>query len=556
MCRFLGVVIALLCCQGIALCSGQESRLVEIAQGPVKGYKDTEYDIYTFYDIPYATAPTGLDRFKSPLPPPTWSKVFEAVDKVTICPQGNLMRFLPDVKTMQEDCLTASVYVPDTIQKHLPVVVYVHGGAYVMGWGNMVTPKNFVKSKKVIAVTFNYRLGAHGFLCLGTNDVPGNAGMKDQVALLRWVQKNIAKFGGDPNDVTIAGYSAGSASVDLLMISKITDNLFKRVIPESGANTAVFSVQVDPIQNAKEYAKLITTKKFEDLRDLEKFFKTITYDQLNSGDVMNRTDSSFLMVPCVERDLGQEVFLDDSPVNILKSGNYKKVPMLYGFTDMEGLLRIEYFDTWKDLMNDNFSDFLPIDLKFKSKMEKEQVAERVKRFYFGDKTVSKETVLAYVDYFTDVIFAYATIRSVKLQVEAGNDQIYLYEYSYYDDETPSVPYTNNVRGANHCSQTMFVLDGWNKFINRTSDSDAFKKHVKNMRKIWLDFMTTGKPVPEGSDLPKWPPVGANRSPYMSLGKTIELKSSLLKERTEFWDDIYEKYYPNPMPPTSLVHTEL
>ncbi|XP_023955057.2 esterase FE4 [Bicyclus anynana] len=556
MCRFLCVVLALLWCQGDAFSSGHESRLVELAQGPVKGYKDKEFDIYTFYDIPYATAPTGLDRFKGPLPPPTWSEVFEAVDKVTICPQTDLMGWLPNVKTMQEDCLTASVYVPDTVQKHLPVVVYVHGGAYVMGWGNMVTPKNFVNSKKVIAVTFNYRVGAHGFLCLGTNDVPGNAGMKDQVALLRWVQKNIAKFRGDPNDVTIAGYSAGSASVDLLMISKTTDNLFKRVIPDSGANTAAFSVQIDPIQNAKEYAKLLTSKKFDNLVDLERFFKTIPYDQLNSGNTGFRPDSSFVMTPCVERDLGQEVFLDDSPVNILKSGDYKKVPMLYGFCDMEGFIRLLNFNTWKDLMNKKFSDFLPADLKFKSEIEKEQVAERVKRFYFGDKAISEETVLAYVDYFSDVLFTYSILRSVKLQVEAGNDQIYLYEYSYYDDETIPVPYTNNIRGANHCTQCVIVLDGWKGYINRTSGTDEFKTHVKNMRTIWLNFMTTGKPVPEDSEFPKWPPVGANRSPHMSLGKTIELRGTPRKERTELWDDIYEKYYAYPMPPTSQTHVEL
>ncbi|CAH2229600.1 jg27432 [Pararge aegeria aegeria] len=495
------------------------------------------------------------EECKGPLPPPVWSEVFEAVDREIMCPQNNLFGMLPTSKTMQEDCLTASIYVPETNKKNIPVVVYVHGGAYVMGWGNMIKPKNFVKSKRVIAVTFNYRLGAHGFLCLGTKDVPGNAGMKDQVALLRWVQNNIAKFGGDPDEVTIAGYSAGSSAVDLLMISKLTDNLFKRVIPESGANTAVFSVQVDPIKNAKEYANLISSKNFDDLDALEKFYKTVSYDELYSGNVINRTDSIFCMSPCVERDLGEEIFLDDSPFNILKSGNYKKLPMLYGFANMEGLFRVPLFDNWKSLMNAKFSDFLPADLKFNSDAEKEQVAEEVKRFYFQDKSTDEEKVLSYIDYFTDVIFAYATLRSIKLQLEAGNNQIYLYEYSYYDDDTPVVPYTKNIRGANHCAQTNVVLDGFYN-VNKTNISDDLKKHTKIMREIWLNFMTTGVPVPESSDLPTWLPVGVNWSPHMSLGRTIELKGSLLKERTQFWDDIYDKYYSNPLPPTSLLHTEL
>ncbi|XP_034824124.1 para-nitrobenzyl esterase-like [Maniola hyperantus] len=556
MCSVAFVIFAVLC-WGAVSCEQPQSRLVELLpQGPVRGYRDTKYGIYAFYDIPYAKAPTGLDRFKGPLPPPVWSEVFEAVDRVIMCPQTDKFDMLPAKRTMQEDCLTASVYVPETKEKNLPVVVYVHGGAYIAGWGNLATPKNFVKSKKVIAVTFNHRLGAHGFLCLGTEHVPGNAGMKDQVALLRWVKNNIAKFGGNPDEVTIAGYSAGSSSVDLLMISKLTDNLFKRVIPESGANIAAFSIQVDPIKSAKEYALLLTSKHFEDLNALEKFYQTVSYEQLNSAKVINRKDSNFYMAPCVERDLGEEMFLDDSPVNILRSGNFKKVPMLYGFANMEGLFRMPFFNHWKNLMNEKFSDFLPADLKFESETEKEQVAEKVKRFYFGEKPINEESVLAYIDYFTDVLFAYSTLKSVKLQLEAGNNQIYLYEYTYYDDDTPPVPYTNNIRGANHCAQTHIVLDGlYNS--TETNISDDLKTHTKIMREIWLNFMITGMPIPEDSKLPTWRPVGAGWSPYMSLGRTLQLKDSLLKERTLFWDGIYEKYYFNPIPPISpLEHTEL
>lgn len=391
---------------------------------------------------------------------------------------------------MQEDCLTTSVYVPDTEEKNLPVLVIVHGGAYIMGWGNLIKPKNIVNSKKVIVVTFNYRLGAHGFLCLGTKDAPGNAGMKDQVALLRWVQRNIEKFGGNPKDVTISGYSAGASSVDLLMISKVTDNLFNKVIPESGANAAVFSVQLDPIKNAIDYAALLGYKDFENIHALTDFYKTVSYDEINSANTLNLTNSGSLMAPCIERDLGEEMFLEDSPVNILSSGNYRKLPLLYGFANLEGLIRIPVFDQWKNLMNEKFSDYLPADLKFESESEKERVAEKVKLFYFGAKMINEESVLAYIDYFTDVIIAYPTLRSIKLQLEAGNDQVYLYQYSYYNDDTPVVPHTDNVRGADHCAQTDVVLDG---YFNHTllSTSEELKEHRKAMRELWLNFITTG-----------------------------------------------------------------
>ncbi|XP_047538363.1 esterase FE4-like [Vanessa atalanta] len=528
------------------LCADPESRLVQLDQGPVRGYKDVNEGIFVFSSLPYATAPTGRDRFKAPLQPPTWSEPFEAVEKNIKCIQANYINITGT--NSQEDCLIANIYVPEKIDRKLPVVVYVHGGAYIIGWGSLLEPKNLVKSNKVIAVTFNYRLGAHGFLCLGTKDVPGNAGMKDQVALLRWVNKNIAKFGGNPDEVTIAGYSAGSSAVDLLMISKMAQGLFKRVIPESGANTAAFSIQSDPIMNAKEYAKLINFENVEDFNALEEFYKTESIEVLNSPNVMERKDSTFLMSPCVERDVGQERFLDDNPVQILKSGNYKKLPMLYGFAEMEGLFRMPLFEVWKDQMNVKFSDFLPHDLKFTDENEKEQVANKIKQFYFGNKMVGDETVQGYIDYFTDIIFAYPTLRSIKMHVENGNNQIYLYEYSFVDHNGPINPHTN-IRGADHCSQTQAVLDGlWTEKDEKLISSD-YKKIKSVVRELWLNFMTTGNPVPADSKLPAWQPVGTEWSPHMSINRTLEMRGSLLKKRTLFWEEIYDKYYRFPLIPT-------
>ncbi|CAH2099671.1 unnamed protein product [Euphydryas editha] len=531
------------------ICDDPESLTVHLNQGIVRGYRDLNDGIFAFYGIPYAKAPTGPDKYKAPLSPPVWSEPFEALEKDIICPQADVWKeFLKNVN-IREDCLVANIYVPEKSNKNLPVVVYVHGGAYIMGYGNLLTPKKLVKSKKVIVVTFNYRLGAHGFLCLGTEDIPGNAGMKDQVALLRWVKKNIAEFGGDPDEVTIAGYSAGSSSVDLLMISKMAHGLFKRVIPESGANTAAFSVQRDPVENAKEFAKMLNFDNVEDFYALENLYKTVPYEKLFAPNLTDRTDSTFLFSPCVERDLGEEMFLDDDPINILKSGKYEKLPMLYGFAQMEGLLRMAQFDSWKDRMNEKFSDFLPADLKFKDEIEKERVANEIKDFYFGKNLIGNDTVLSYIDYFSDVIFTYPTLRSVKLQVGSGNNKIFLYEYSFVDNNTPLVPHTN-IRGANHCAQTFAVLDGsWiDTADNEDSLSEDFKELRANLRKIWLNFMTTGNPNHADSKVPTWLPVDLDWSPHMSINKSLELKGSLLKKRAVFWEGIYDKYYRVPVAP--------
>ncbi|XP_068628354.1 esterase FE4-like [Battus philenor] len=531
----------------------EEVRLVNIAQGPVRGYKKPGDDVFVFYGIPYATAPSGTQKFNAPLPPPTWSEPFEAVNRNITCQQME-MPGLPFIDTIVQvdDCLIANVYVPDRKLENLPVVVHVHGGAYQLAYGDFTTVKNLIREKPMVVVNFNYRLGPSGFLCLGTPDVPGNAGMKDQVALLRWVKKNIASFGGNPNDVTIIGYSAGSSAVDLLMLSPMTRGLFNKVVPESGASLSAFSVQVNPIDNAITYAKELNfTDNGADIYALENFYKSVPSNILHSIDLINRKDSSFIFSPCVERDVGQEMFLDDAPINILKNGKQQKLPMLYGFAEMEGLFRIPQFDLWKDDMNKKFSEFLPIDLRFESEAEKEEVAETVKKFYFGNQVVSNETIFRYIDYFTDTTFGYSTLRSVRLQVESGNNNIYLYEYSFVDETTPLVPYTE-VRGANHCAQTMAVVDGG---IMQDPSEEKFSDSYKNMkritRKIWATFITTGKPIPEGENLPNWPPTQANGGPHMSIDKTLKLRGPLLQQRVLFWDGIYEKYYNIPTPPPSL-----
>ncbi|CAH0600384.1 unnamed protein product [Chrysodeixis includens] len=527
---------------------------LDTPQGPVRGRRDPNNDLYIFYNIPYATTPVKENKFKPPQPAPVWKTPFDAVDKHIICPQATIaLGQLPSHLVQQEDCLKATVYVPDTRKTNLSVVVYVHGGAFVLGYGDMFTAKQLLQEKDFILVTFNYRLGIHGFLCLGTEDVPGNAGMKDQVALLRWVRDNIASYGGNPNDVTLAGYSAGSASVDLLMLSKSAEGLFHRVIPESGANIASFTIQRDPLENAKFQARNLNFTNVDDINALEKFYKTASIEAITSDGFFDRTDSTFLFSPCVERETEAEAFLTESPLSILQKGTYKKLPLLYGFANMEGKLRLFFFDIWKHKMNEKFSDFLPADLTFKSNEDREEIAEKVKKFYFGDKPVGDDNILGYVDYFSDVIFTFPMLRAVKLHVEAGHDQVYLYEFSFVDENTPIVPHTN-IRGADHCAQSFALLDPLNIQLPNTNQNAAtpeFQNIQKTIRKIWHNFFKTSKPVPEGSSLPAWPAAGADRAPYMSLGQKVELRHEpLLETRYRFWEDIYQKYYLEPIPPTT------
>ncbi|CAH0600334.1 unnamed protein product [Chrysodeixis includens] len=519
---------------------------LDTPQGPVRGRRDPDADhLFVFYNIPYATTPTGENKFKAPLPARNWTNTFDASDdKRIVCPQGTVPEIgLMEGLTQAEDCLIANIYVPDTQEKNLSVVVHVHGGAFLLGFGRSFTANNLLKKKDVILVTFNYRLGIHGFLCLGTEDIPGNAGMKDQVELLRWVQRNIESYGGNPNDVTLIGSSAGSASVDLLMLSKSAEGLFHRASAESGGNLATFSIQRDPLLVAKYQALRFRFFNINDINALEKFYKTAPMALLISDVRFDRTDGIFLFSPCVEREKENEAFLTESPLSILQKGDFKKLPVLYGFADMEGLFRMNFFEIWKDKMNKKYSDFLPADLTFKSAAEKETVAERVKKFYFEDEPVSKDNVIGYVNFFTDALFAFSKLWAVKLYAEAGHDQIYLYEYSFVDENTPTVLDTD-IRGADHGAQTAALADG----PNENSETQESQNMRRIIRDSWHNFIKTGKPRPE------WTVTGANSSPYMSLGRTVELKNEpLLPERMALWQGIYNKHYLNPISPPPTSH---
>ncbi|XP_028170623.1 venom carboxylesterase-6-like [Ostrinia furnacalis] len=513
------------------------TKLVNSTQGLILGHKSPNYDVFEFLNIPYATAPTGVNKFKAPLPPPSWNDTFDALDRGIICPQLNLATPDPNIQII-EDCLVANVYVPDTNDTNLPVVVLIHGGSYNFGFGAMVSPNVLVNSKKIIAVSFNYRLGIYGFLCLGTEVAPGNAGMKDQIALLRWVRDNIVSFGGNPEDVTIGGCSAGGSSVDTLMLSKMSNGLYHKVISESGCSLSQFAIQMDPLENAKQHAVSLNFTNANNIDALGEFYASLSLDVLTASAAMNVASGRpyVLFQPCVEKDLGggEEMFLEEAPINIWRKGSYMKVPTLYGYTDKEGMHLAQFLTVFQEEMNTQFWNFLPVDLKFDNEERRNSVGIAARDFYFGGE-VNASKVVEFIDFMTDTIFSHSILRAVSLQIEAGNDQVYLYEYGFVKNNSVNSP----VLGAAHCEQAAVALG-----ILGDNPSDELLAMSEKMGEIYLNFITTGSPTPQNSSLleswPVWPSVNAtaSRSPYYLIRNITEVLSYPIKERAEFWDKVY------------------
>ncbi|TVT42675.1 carboxylesterase/lipase family protein [Hymenobacter setariae] len=220
------------------------SLTIETKYGPVRGLQ--EGPVRVWRGLPYAQAPVGEGRFRAPQPPQPWTKVREATAFGAVAPQlsvGLESRFnvRPDAApppAQSEDCLFLNVWSPTTPGKY-PVMVWVHGGSFVTGSGSMplYDGARFAAQGEVVVVTLNYRLGALGFLHLA--DIgpafDNNLGLLDQIAALRWVQQNIAAFGGDPSRVTVFGESAGAMSIAALLGMPAAEGLFQAAILQSGA---------------------------------------------------------------------------------------------------------------------------------------------------------------------------------------------------------------------------------------------------------------------------------------------------------------------------------
>lgn len=246
-------------------CAGQkaeqkvENPVVSVNSGKVQGVLVDSGMVAVFRGIPYAAPPVGDLRWKKPQPAPTW-------DTIRVCDKFSpaaMQGGHPDPNEFyakefywqgdpefSEDCLYLNVWTPATAAAHpekkLPVAVWIHGGAYMNGWGYEVTMDgNAWAERDVILVTINYRLGVFGFLCHPLlaqegNGVCGNYGTWDQAAALQWVKNNIANFGGDPDNITVFGQSAGAASVKNMVASPVTRGLLARAIIQSGGGLGEF----------------------------------------------------------------------------------------------------------------------------------------------------------------------------------------------------------------------------------------------------------------------------------------------------------------------------
>lgn len=274
--------------------------IVRIDSGQLAGRSDGGVDIYL--GIPYAASPTGINRWRAPQPVAPWEGIREATDFCASCPQpipngdsGSMTSGFMIPGPIDEDCLFLNIWTPNSAsESKCPVMLWIHGGGFMSGSGSKPIFEGGQFAKQgIVVVTVNYRLGALGFLAApALGPQPGNYAILDLIAALQWIKRNISVFGGDPNNITIAGQSAGSVAVHALVASPTAKGLFVRAIAQSGSGVLQIA---QPLNSAKAIgAQYILSKgvsTLDELRALPASAFVMSNSAVNEGPASNMPTS-------------------------------------------------------------------------------------------------------------------------------------------------------------------------------------------------------------------------------------------------------------------------
>lgn len=383
-----------------------------------------------------------------------------------------------------EDCLVINVYAPQSArgEEHLPVLFFIHGGGFVYDFGRFSDGHDLslIARHDVIVVTFNYRLATLGFLCLGTEDAPGNAGLKDQIAALKWVNRNIEHFGGNPDAITLYGHSAGARSVEAILLVGKADGLFHRAIMESGSVLSYRTLSYNRLAAAKTIALLSNFQPADNITLLGNFYQTASVETITNLLINNM---------CIERSFedGNEVVTRNFK-SIIEDGDYVKVPLLLAYTDMDGLhLAGNFDDILINTIQNHFENLLPVDLIFDSPDEKIAIANSVKSLYFGNGPITQSSIGGYIDYVTDMMVTSSMHRSAVHHSIDSVNPVYLMEFSYRGGYNIPSPYPQ-LNGAGHSDILAYIFDLGHSNVDTQAQDDIIRNRMINM---WTNFIKYG-----------------------------------------------------------------
>ncbi|HET7086772.1 MAG TPA: carboxylesterase family protein [Rhizomicrobium sp.] len=326
----------------IAATLGAAAAPVTTDEGPVEGA--TKSGVAQFLGIPYAKPPVGNLRWMPPQPAAKWVSVRKADKFGPICAQVTTLGPFAGPPNSNEDCLYLNVFTP-AVKAKLPVLVWIHGGGYYDGASNDYDPAKLVTKGKLVVVTLNYRLNLFGFMAHpaidGEGHAFGNYGIMDMQAALKWVQRNIAAFGGDPDNVTLGGQSAGAGASAANVFSPGAKNLFHRAIFQSGGYTPFVPKAIAEEKGKKFAAAAGCTPKRGADGDMAKCLRALPAGKIEALAGTASETSPFITNPLVDGTV-----IPEQEIDLIRAGKFNKMPIMMGTTRDEGNFNngiIQYF---------------------------------------------------------------------------------------------------------------------------------------------------------------------------------------------------------------------
>jgi para-nitrobenzyl esterase len=470
--------LILFCLFSVMLFSCQEKQLTTLIltdAGKVQGIQENGF--MSFKGIPFAAPPVGELRWKEPQPVKPWDGVLKADTFGPASPQAQNLR-------QSEDCLYLNVWTPAKYaSEKLPVMFWIHGGGFTAG--APLEPTYFgekLTQKGVIYISVTYRLGALGFLAHpeltaeSANKASGNYGLLDMIAGLKWVQKNIAAFGGDPAKVTIFGESAGGAAVSVLCASPLAKGLFIGAICESGGNFAPVDERTT-LKGAEasglEFMKKMGASSLAELRktDVKKFFET---------------RGSFGFRPIVDNYV-----LTGDQYKLYEAGQYNDVNVIVGSNSDEGGMFVRQQiepDAYIKGLRDRYGNF----------------ADQFLKLYPG--STKEEATYSSADMTRDSGFGWGSWTWGRLQSQTGKSKVFMYYFEQKQPAMPNMPF--KLRGAPHAAEIKYVLQ---TIDNKRYGPDDIKLS-ETMATFWTNFAKKGDP--NGENLPVWSAFSEQNPSYM------------------------------------------
>lgn len=517
--------------------SMNDPTVVQTDSGAVHGvYRN---GVLEFRGIPYAAAPSGDRRWAPPQPAAAWAGIRDASNFGSACPQA--ARFGLTEESNDEDCLSINVSVPKGVKAgaKTPVFVWVHGGAFVGGSSNLYRLDALAHSG-VVAVTFNYRVGVFGFMPHPAFDAAynGGYGLEDQRAALRWVQRNIAAFGGDPDNVTLAGESAGAGSICQHLVSpEHVEGLFHKVVIQSAG-----CLQPMPTVEQAQQAGL-TVAATVGCKD-----PATALQCLRRAPVKVLVDAGTAMAGNAVMAFAPTVGAQTVPRGMseaFKTGKVVKVPMIMGGTRDELRLYVAYDQqAGRKVTRENFTNKLRTLYGSTQEERERQVPTQVARTYPLTGEINPPTLLGSI--MSDFNPAVGINNCLYLHTaDAFSRYVPVYQFEFADRNAPVLgvgipaqPDPGMELGAVHSSEINYLFPRY----SNTSRIDApelapeSQKLADQMVAYWTSFASAG--VPSAPDSPAWAKYGnPNTVMLLDPGK-VGLYNASQEHKCEFWKSMY------------------